>query len=166
MHPSSCLPPFFRPHCPLVIAPPRRSLPFRFVLSPGPTAPVTLCLSPRLKWADPPQRSAAKHVEVCPAAAKISLDVASRIATDGGAALIIDYGQDGLVSDSLQAIKRHRFVHVFETPGEADLSAHVDFAAIKAAIKEAKGTTAAAVHWGSHSRTRRVSSFRTREPCW
>ncbi len=44
------------------------------------------------------------------------------------AALIIDYGY-ALPSfgDTVQAVRRHRFAGLFDAPGEADLTAHVDF---------------------------------------
>ncbi|MEW6257044.1 MAG: SAM-dependent methyltransferase [Pseudomonadota bacterium] len=54
--------------------------------------------------------------------------LARRIAEEGGAALIIDYGpaRSGL-GDSLQAVRAHRYADPLEAPGEADLTAHVDF---------------------------------------
>lgn len=33
---------------------------------------------------------------------ELSQDIAERISSDGGGALIIDYGSDGVISDSLQ----------------------------------------------------------------
>jgi len=58
--------------------------------------------------------------------------LASRVAEDG-AALIIDYGhaESGL-GDTLQAVRGHRFADVLAEPGEADLTAHVDFAVLRA----------------------------------
>lgn len=38
-----------------------------------------------------------------------------------------------------QAIRKHKFVHILDDPGSADLSAYVDFAAIKHSAKEASG---------------------------
>lgn len=63
--------------------------------------------------------------------------LASRVAV-GGATLIIDYGhaQSGL-SDTLQAVRGHRFADVLAEPGEADLTAHVDFAALRADAEQA-----------------------------
>nr|WP_040620104.1 class I SAM-dependent methyltransferase [Rhodovulum sp. PH10] len=48
-----------------------------------------------------------------------------------GAALVIDYGhaEPGL-GETLQALRAHAFVDPLETPGEADLTAHVDFSAL------------------------------------
>ncbi len=44
------------------------------------------------------------------------------------AALFIDYGHiDAARGDTLQAVRGHRYEHVLTSPGEADLSAHVDF---------------------------------------
>lgn len=67
--------------------------------------------------------------EQSPAGESIMAALARRMVTDGGAALIIDYGhaQSGF-GDTLQAVKRHAFADVFAEPGEADLTTHVDFA--------------------------------------
>lgn len=47
------------------------------------------------------------------------------------AALFIDYGQTGVpfvsVGDTLQAVRQHKYEHVFTSPGEADLTAQVNF---------------------------------------
>eukprot|EP00494_Astrolonche_serrata_P028818 UN29085 len=70
-------------------------------------------------------------IETCPAGNIIIGDVAERISKNGGAAIFIDYGGEGAPNDSLQAIKNHRHVHALSEPGECDLTAHVDFAALK-----------------------------------
>ena len=57
--------------------------------------------------------------------------LARRVAAHGGAALLVDYGQDAPYAASLQAIARHTFVGLLETPGAADLSARVDFSALR-----------------------------------
>jgi NADH dehydrogenase [ubiquinone] 1 alpha subcomplex assembly factor 7 len=50
----------------------------------------------------------------------------------GGAALIIDYGYLGAAhQDTLQAVKNHAFHPVLKDPGDADLTAHVDFATLR-----------------------------------
>lgn len=41
----------------------------------------------------------------------------------------------------LQAIRKHKFVNVLDSPGDADLSAHVDFNALKHVVKDAAGET-------------------------
>ena len=67
-------------------------------------------------------------IESCPAAAAVMGDLAQRLAQQGGAAVIIDYGQTELRAGStVQALKSHQKVDVFAHPGEADITAHVDF---------------------------------------
>lgn len=39
----------------------------------------------------------------------------------------------------MQAIRKHKFVHILDNPGSADLSAYVDFASIRHSAKEASG---------------------------
>jgi SAM-dependent MidA family methyltransferase len=47
------------------------------------------------------------------------------------AALVIDYGHIAFgYGDTLQAVRSHAFEHPLTSPGEADLTAHVDFAAL------------------------------------
>jgi len=76
--------------------------------------------------------------EVCPAAIALVDAIARRLVGAMGAALIIDYGpaESGL-GDSFQALKRHKYHLPLEALGEADLTAHVDFGALKAAAEEA-----------------------------
>ncbi len=69
-------------------------------------------------------------VEVCPAAAGIVTEIAERIATRGGGALIIDYGDWHSRGDTFQALADHAFTDPFAAPGKADLTAHVDFEAL------------------------------------
>ena len=66
-----------------------------------------------------------------PVARAVTAGLARRLARDGGAALLIDYGHptSGL-GDTLQAVRGGTRVDPFAMPGEADLTAHVDFAAI------------------------------------
>ncbi|MFD3190213.1 class I SAM-dependent methyltransferase [Sedimentitalea sp. HM32M-2] len=66
-------------------------------------------------------------VEHCPAAETVTAEVARRIATHGGAALIVDYGDWRSLGDTLQALKDHEPAEILNTPGNADLTAHVDF---------------------------------------
>lgn len=67
-----------------------------------------------------------------------------RVSTTGGAALIIDYGNDGPSADSIQAIKGHSKVHIFHKPGECDVTGHVDFSAVKKAALEGSTSDAEA----------------------
>ena len=69
-----------------------------------------------------------------PAAAAIVAALAARIAAQGGTLLAVDYGHRGpALGDTLQAVRAHAFADPFADPGEADLTAHVDFTALAAA---------------------------------
>ncbi|MBZ9936445.1 class I SAM-dependent methyltransferase [Mesorhizobium sp. BR1-1-16] len=87
---------------------------------------------------DPPEGAV---VEIAGPAAAVMATLAERIAALGGAVLAIDYGHDGGFGDTLQAMRRHAFVASLDEPGSADLTAHVDFAAL-AATARAAGATA------------------------
>lgn len=59
------------------------------------------------------------------------MEIAGRLRDQGGAALIIDYGHGRSdAGDTFQAIARHSFTDPLKSPGEADLTAHVDFQAL------------------------------------
>ncbi|KMZ74778.1 Protein midA-like protein, mitochondrial [Zostera marina] len=109
---------------------------FRFVLSPQPTPATLLYLAKRCKWANKEELAKLEHVEVCPKSMELTEEIAQRIESDGGGALIIDYGLNGIVSDSLQAIRKHKFVDILDDPGSADLSAYVDFDSIRHSAEE------------------------------
>lgn len=67
-------------------------------------------------------------IETSPAAVTLMGEIATRLREQGGAALVIDYGPEELRAGStLQAIRAHEKVDVLAAPGEADLTAHVDF---------------------------------------
>ena len=64
--------------------------------------------------------------------------IARRVAAEGGAALIVDFGPaESGVGETLQAARRHRTHDVLVAPGTADLAAHVDFAALARAAERA-----------------------------
>lgn len=70
-------------------------------------------------------------MEQCPAARGIMRTLSARLKDHGGAALIVDYGYFGDAHhDTLQALQAHQFHPVLRDPGEADLTAHVDFATL------------------------------------
>lgn len=72
-------------------------------------------------------------------AARVSLmaNVAAMIKAQGGAALWIDYGHiKSKVGDTFRAIYRHNYVHPLTFVGDADLSFHVDFAAMAKVAQE------------------------------
>jgi SAM-dependent MidA family methyltransferase len=67
-------------------------------------------------------------IETSPAAVAVMAEIARRMKEQGGAALIIDYGHQELRSGAtMQALKAHKKVDIFAHPGEADITAHVDF---------------------------------------
>lgn len=69
-------------------------------------------------------------VEVNPDGEAVAAELGRRIASFGGAALIIDYGEWDGTGDTLQAVAGHRFVDLLAAPGQADLTAHVRFRAL------------------------------------
>ena len=66
-------------------------------------------------------------VEDCLPARQTFAEVVTRIAKAGGLAYWIDYGGWRSQGDTLQALRRHAFDAPLAHPGEADLTAHVDF---------------------------------------
>lgn len=69
-----------------------------------------------------------KIYEYSEASTQMMLAIANRVFTQGGAALIVDYGHDGHThGDTFQALRDHKFHDVLVEPGTADLTAHVDF---------------------------------------
>lgn len=72
------------------------------MLSPAPTTASKLYLTQRMKWATLEEKAELEHIEVCPQALKLTAEIAKRVGEDGGGALIVDYGDDKPISDSLQ----------------------------------------------------------------
>ncbi len=100
---------------------------FRFVLSPPLSAPPPIGEE---LWDAEPEAIA----EVSAASLNIARAIGEKTAGPGGAALIIDYGHESPgLGDTLQAVGNHNFADPLAEPGETDLTAHVDFAAIGAA---------------------------------
>ncbi|MBU3029245.1 class I SAM-dependent methyltransferase [Paracoccus marinaquae] len=87
-------------------------------------------------------------VEDCPAGAAVMSVIAARIAAHGGAAIIVDYGGWNGFGDTFQALRRHAPEDPLAHPGEADLTAHVDFAPLAAAAIRAGAVASRPVHQG------------------
>jgi NADH dehydrogenase [ubiquinone] 1 alpha subcomplex assembly factor 7 len=67
-------------------------------------------------------------LEIRPGIAALLESFAARAAQTSFAALMVDYGYlRPSYGDTVQAVSRHRYAGLFERPGEADLTAHVDF---------------------------------------
>jgi SAM-dependent MidA family methyltransferase len=63
--------------------------------------------------------------------------IGSRVRDQDGAALIIDYGHlRSDAGDTFQAIARHSFTDPLKGPGQADVTAHVDFQALARAAED------------------------------
>ena len=76
--------------------------------------------------------------EDSPASLAIVRALAGRLASQGGAALIVDYGHNRPgTGDTLQAVSGHAYADPWEAPGTRDLTAHVDFPALAAAARDA-----------------------------
>jgi NADH dehydrogenase [ubiquinone] 1 alpha subcomplex assembly factor 7 len=66
----------------------------------------------------------------------VAMELGRRIADNGGAALVIDYGHaETSVGDTLQAVGQHAYVDPLTAPGNIDLTAHVDFQALGRAVE-------------------------------
>ena len=100
----------------------------------GAGAPVEAeAVPPSLKDIDAPEGTI---IETRPAATKLIETLAGRANDAPIAALIADYGHEvSGIGDTLQAVHRHRFADPLSAPGETDLTAHVDFAALKGAAR-------------------------------
>ncbi|MEO0689887.1 MAG: SAM-dependent methyltransferase [Pseudomonadota bacterium] len=76
-------------------------------------------------------------IETSPAANAVMEEIATRLTNQGGAALVIDYGPlEARAGSTLQALKNHVSVDPLTHPGEADITAHVDFERLSQVAKE------------------------------
>jgi SAM-dependent MidA family methyltransferase len=88
-------------------------------------------------------------VETSPARDEAVGAIAGCVVQHGGAALLIDYGhEEPRPGETLQAVRGHRFAAVLDRPGEQDLTAHVDFAAIRRVAGEAGAGVTSVVRQG------------------
>jgi SAM-dependent MidA family methyltransferase len=79
-------------------------------------------------------------VETCAPAAPIMGALATRIAANGGFALVVDYGDWRSRGDTLQAIHAQRMSDPLAHAGQSDLTAHVDFEALAQAATPLRAT--------------------------
>ncbi|MFM9940305.1 MAG: class I SAM-dependent methyltransferase [Hyphomicrobiaceae bacterium] len=86
------------------------------------------------------------------------------------AALFIDYGHtDAAVGETLQAVRSHRYEHPLTSPGQADVTMHVDFASLVRHVSEsqalaADGPTPQAEFLGSLGIIERASRLMSANP--
>ncbi len=103
-------------------------------------------LSPPVSSGDMPEGAEDGAIyETCPQGRAIAVGIGERLAASGGAALAVDYGHavPRASGDTLQAMKGHAYANPLDFPGEADITAHVDFLALAKAA-ESGGAT----NWG------------------
>jgi NADH dehydrogenase [ubiquinone] 1 alpha subcomplex assembly factor 7 len=84
-------------------------------------------------------------IERSAAGEAIAAEIGARLARDGGGALIVDYGAAAPATgggDTLQALRAHSYADPLAEPGAADLTAHVDFARLAAALAGAGAAVA------------------------
>lgn len=108
---------------------------FRFQIEPNK-------IGPNLTDMLPSGHSEAKKeelLEISPAYAQIIDQLQKLFNAHPGRALFIDYGPELTeFGDTLQALKRHEKIGVFELPGESDLTARVNFAALSELVIKAE----------------------------
>lgn len=116
------------------------------VVTLDPAGALALALSPPV----PMEREAPEGTvrEVCAEALPVMAALGARITAHGGAAIIIDYGGWDGQGDTLQALRRHVPDDPLAHPGEADLTAHVDFAPLAGAAVQAGAAVSGAVPQG------------------
>lgn len=93
--------------------------------------------------------SEAMIMEVSPAQEAFGAMLGHRIAQDGGAALLIDYGRPEVgFGDTLQALKAHEKIDPLLAPGESDLTIYADFPAVLLAARKAGAASTNAIPQG------------------
>lgn len=106
---------------------------FRFQLDPAPLSAGLQALLPE----DHIDAKKDELIELCPPIFQIMEQLQSLFQSHPGRALFIDYGPEQTeFGDTLQALKRHEKIGVFDLPGESDLTARVNFSALSQAAQE------------------------------
>jgi len=75
-------------------------------------------------------------VEQSPVVVEFANAIARKVVHNRGAALILDYGDDEAVGETVQAIAHHRATSLVAAPGEADITAHVSFDPLRTAVRK------------------------------
>jgi SAM-dependent MidA family methyltransferase len=88
-------------------------------------------------------------VEVSTATEAVAEEIGARVVAQGGAALIVDYGGWRSLGDTFQALRGHRKVDPLDAPGQADLTAHVDFEALARAARRSGAAVTAMTTQGA-----------------
>ena len=89
-----------------------------------------LAPAPRVRFAAAPAWEGAVF-EHSPAQEALGSEIGARIAADGGAALLVDYGRaEAGLGDTLQALRGHVREDPLARPGQADITVHADFPSV------------------------------------
>ena len=93
---------------------------------------LTYTLTPTETLLQPQSAEEGQIQEFSPSADEFIRILAERLNKTGGSALFVDYGPATKRSgDSFQALKDHKYTDPLATPGEADLTAHVQFGRLR-----------------------------------
>ena len=111
---------------------------FEYVLSPFQTLTTKMLIEEGI---NPLKRDkSANYVgdsfEVSPESEAFMQKIGETINNYGGAGIVIDYGHNHPISNSLRAIRQHKFESIFENVGSADLSVNVDFSSLANSVKD------------------------------
>ncbi|XP_055641155.1 protein arginine methyltransferase NDUFAF7, mitochondrial [Toxorhynchites rutilus septentrionalis] len=101
---------------------PKNGEKFRFILSKSETPMLRLFLNHY-----PTLVKEREHIEVSFDSETIVRQIGQRFHTNGGFALVVDYGHSGEKGDTFRAFKNHQLHDPLDEPGNADLTADVDF---------------------------------------
>jgi NADH dehydrogenase [ubiquinone] 1 alpha subcomplex assembly factor 7 len=83
----------------------------------------------------------------------IALELGRRVARQGGAALVIDYGHvETEIGDTIQAVGEHAYANPLLAPGLVDLTAHVDFQSLAQAAESIGARIHGPLHQGKFLR--------------
>lgn len=73
--------------------------------------------------------------ELCPLGLEITSKIGHHIKTYGGGILVIDYGYEYGVGNTLRAVQGHKKISIFEAPGIGNFTAHVRFSDLRYALE-------------------------------
>jgi NADH dehydrogenase [ubiquinone] 1 alpha subcomplex assembly factor 7 len=76
------------------------------------------------------------QMEISPDSSRIVRSAARLMKAGGGAALVVDYGDDRVFANSFRAFREHKIVNIFDKPGSSDLTANVDFAYLRESLED------------------------------
>ncbi|WFR94182.1 class I SAM-dependent methyltransferase [Rhizobium tumorigenes] len=98
----------------------------------------TATLDPALMPESAPKTPLGTVFEIAPARQAVMSAICERLGSNGGTAVIIDYGHLSTgFGDTLQAVRMHEYDPPLAHPGEADLTSHIDFQSLaEAALAE------------------------------